>query len=103
MLVANFAENSAGSVIEEFNAGSSITALPYLSVWCSSGAPSMGGNCHQPAGLPTLSRGSVSAPWPCALEEVAIRREPARTLVLTVEKLVELKSRVEKQNAAPWC
>ena len=100
MLVANFAENSAGSVIEEFNAGSSITALPYLSVWCSSGAPSIGGNCHQPAGLPTLSRGSAS--WPCALEEV--RGEPARTLVLTVEKrLVELKSRVEKQNAEPWC
>ena len=102
MLVANFAENSAGSVIEEFNAGSSITALPYLSVWCSSGAPSIGGNCHQLAGLPTLSRGSVSAPWPCALEDV--RREPARAFVLMVGKLlVEPKSLVEKQNAEPWC
>jgi len=73
MLSVKLSANACGLVAELFVWGSSMTTLPYRSVWCSSVAPSTAGSCHQPAGRPTLSRGSALSPGAPGDDDVIVR------------------------------
>ena len=56
--VASIELKASGEVSDAFSLASAMTALPYLSVWCSRGTPGTPGSFHQEGLRPALSSSS---------------------------------------------